>query len=281
VWVFQSIVVCAAGVIVMLSAAVPARAESKAEVAIAKAIDAAFDPNPSFGAEVVVIGPGGTIGRGASQRDYVSHRIGDERLNGMMLHLAAVEAPTISVDEVAGIAWFSFSADVFDTYGRVPLRGLDHRVTGMAVRDGATWKLATFMIANLIPDKDLYAHAWKREPTAPVATGELKLAATVSEWFTTGLGVHAVTSPPPIVAGSAVAEHGAGATAARLVKAWDALKLRPTEFEARVFGKLAVVSGEVALPHKDEVALLGFTVFLVAAKSGWQWVAIQFSALPD
>jgi hypothetical protein len=70
----------------------------------------------------------------------------------------------------------------------------------------------------------------------------------VADWFTTGFGAHAVTSPPPVVSGSAVAEHGAGATAAKLVKAWDALKLRPTELEARVIGKLAVVSGEAALP---------------------------------
>jgi hypothetical protein len=166
----RAIVVCVAGLVCAIAPVSRVLAESKSEAAIARAIDLAFDRNASFAADVVAIGPGGTIGRGAGQREFVSHRIGDQRLNGMELHLVAVEAPAISVDEAAGIAWFSFAADVFDgTNQPVPLRGLGHRVTGIAVRDGATWKLATYMIANLIPDKELYALAARRDVSSPAA----------------------------------------------------------------------------------------------------------------
>lgn len=275
------------GAIVAVAASRDGGADPKpvpAATQIDKAIEHEFSDSMSDSAGIVPIGPGGTIGSGIDQRTWVAHRIGDQRLNGMSLHLAVGEEPVISVDDASGIAWFTFAASVNDGKNDpVALEGLEHRITGLAVRDGATWKLATYMIANLIPDKDLFASAWtEKPPAAPAATGDLKVAALVTGWFTTGFASHGVatTGAPPLVAGSSVAEHGAGAIAGRLVKAWDQLKLRPTEIEARVIGKLAIASGVAMLPYKDKFATLAFTVFLVASKSGWQWAAIQYSAMP-
>jgi hypothetical protein len=258
----------------------PARARADkgaAEIAIGKAIEREFGGDLTYDPSIVVVGPYGTIGD-RTPRHLVANRIADQRLNGMTLHLEPDEVPTISVDDAAGIAWFSFAAEVYSNDKRV--HTVAHRISGVAVRDGTTWKLAAYMIANLVPDRDVYAAATLANPGKVTAIGDLKAAAIVVDWFSAGLAVHGPTTAPALVSGSAPAEHGAGATAARLVKAWDRLKLVVDEIEARGVGNLDVVAGQVYLPYKDKFARLAFALFLAPAKAGgWTWVAIQFSSL--
>lgn len=209
-------------------------------------------------------------------------------------------APTLVVDPSGHAAWFYLRATF--KYREVVGEGItawakpvEVRLTGVLVDDGG-WKVARIAYATAMPDKDMIAHAGYQDPPlapasgSPRHTGDAAIAQVVDGWFKGrgGAGFVAGAGTGDLAAnGTAPAELAANRAAAlKLAKAWDRLKLAPTEVDATAFGGLGFVRVTVRLPVKPtRPAAKGphaaeLTLFAVVVDEGgtWKWRALDWTA---
>ena len=195
----------------------------------------------------------------------------------------------VVADDAAGVAWFQLPYVAKLTPDPAPddVSKIPERIGGIAVKDHGAWHLGAVAYTDLISDKELLAvephGGWWKEAPKPDFHGEDKLARDVlAGWFDSGFAAHAGPTDKLLASGSSEGEFQRGAAALKMVKGWDALKLRPWQIDAYLVagGKLAFFSARVLLPVKKSGRYTFLQLFGVLVPDGkdWRWVSLQYGA---
>lgn len=201
----------------------------------------------------------------------------------------------VQVDEAHGVAWFQGPFDAtFKSEGGAnpcgpPTAGgtstEQMRVSGVAIDDKGTWKIAAVMYTHPMSDADLIDKAKSYEVKAPggttKVTGAKEVATAVQAWFpklTSGKS----TGKTLVASGSAPGEYfGDAATVNKVAGAWDKLDLAAWNIDARSFGNGAVafVHADTTMPIKKTSFAAPFALAAIVVKEGdsWKWVSLQFA----
>jgi hypothetical protein len=198
----------------------------------------------------------------------------------------------VQVDDAHNVAWFQgpFEA-VFKSEGGAnpcgpPTAGSSTttmRVSGVAVADGSTWKIAAVMYTHPMGDGDLIDKAKSYEvkaPGSPEISGDADVGKAVAAWFPKVSA--AKTGGKAIVAsGSAPGEYfDGGASVTKVAPEWDKLGLVVGKVDAHVYGgTVAFVHAETFMPIKKTAFAAPLTLAAIVVKEGndWKWTSLQFA----
>ncbi|MBL0212650.1 MAG: hypothetical protein IPQ07_02070 [Myxococcales bacterium] len=196
---------------------------------------------------------------------------------------------TVLAGTSGDVGWFQipFSRDL-ENDDHKPFRE-SMRASGVAIKVGSTWTIHAIAYGFVVPDAQLKTrprqgideemwHASK-EPI------DVALANTVRGWFKSGFAARAVKTGA-IAAGNSATDTGSGATALRLVKTWDKLRLVVDQIDARVLagGKAGWVHAIVLMPRTNKKPPYRLVLAAVVVPDGksWRWASLHyFSPAPD
>ncbi len=256
-----------------------ARADAERDVTalVVKLVRATASDHRDAAAPLLAADPIVATGDGAS--DTPPHY---SQLFGADAGEARMTAGTPTVVVAGRFAWFhvtvdaSYVQELMNANG--PNRTRDRaqvRVSGIAVDDHG-WKIAALMLSNVVSERWLRAQRGSGVRPAKLDARDDSAAGAVARWLYDGtLASHAATGTV-IANGTAPGELGG----VKLAKGWDTLKLWPAPLEARTFGDLAFVHGEVFLPLKEGAAHMMLAAIVVHGADGWRWRCLNFAPGP-
>ena len=192
----------------------------------------------------------------------------------------------VGADTAAGVGWFQVPFTVISTFdnfdtGKEEKSKSAMRTSGIAIREGKSWKIVAQLYALLVTDKELLAGTGGKPASgAPKLSGDQGLAKAVAGWFTTGFAPAAATKGNLIASGTSEKEHKTGAAATKLVASFDKLKLGATTIDAKLFagGKIGWAIVDVMMPRKNGKGAVEMNLAVIAVPEGgtWKWVSVQY-----
>ncbi len=157
-----------------------------------------------------------------------------------------------------------------------------HRVAGVAIKDGSTWKIAAIMYVAPIPDSQLFKARERAVPTSANVAGQKKIAAVLTGWFPGKFAGFASKKTPLIASGTSQAEFKTAAAATKLVQSWDKLQIQASSIDVKVLpnNAYAWVTAETKLPFKkDKTKAVAMKMVMLIHDDGdgvWRWISIAY-----
>jgi hypothetical protein len=190
------------------------------------------------------------------------------------------------VDATRGIGWFrgSFEHTVTNQQTSDDTKAPSTPMSGVVI-DAGGWKIAALVLTHPVADRKLIDTAAKGKLVpasgAPKLSGDEALAKSAAEWIAKGFSTKSLVGAKLAATGTAPGEVQSGAGVAKLVKAWDGLKLGATSIDARVWAKgtIGFVRADVLMPLKKGGKAAPLVLGAIALNDGtsWRWVSLQFA----
>jgi len=265
--------------LVAWTAVAHADAEHDVAALVRKLVMATASDRKDAAAPLLAADPRIASGDGSSATDTPPHYtqlFGDDAGE---VKVASV-APTVVV--TGRVAWFhavvkaSYIQELMNADGPNRKRDVaEVRVSGIAVNDHG-WKIAAAMLSNVESERWLRRSPGQDTRPPSIGARDDSPASAVAGWLYDGTLASHAAKGTVVASGTAPGELGG----VKLAKGWDTLKLWPATFDAKTFGDLAFVHGEVFMPVKDGAVHMMLAAIVVHAADGWRWQCLSFGPGP-